>query len=653
MVGSLLAGATGGASISIVINAIDNFSKTFAKVNKGLVAAGGAAVLAGGLIVSGMVKAGKAAAGLETEFAKVNTLLEEGQDAQQLFGKFVQETNVAMGNQGDQLDVVAGLYQTISAGITDTAEAQIFMAQATKTAVGGSAELSSVILAGTKAIASFGLEIDDTERVFDAFAGTVKAGQTTMGELANAFPTVAGMAGQAGITLEETLGTFAGLTKVLGSSEETATSLSATIRGFIKPSTDMQKAVTALGFESASAMVKEKGLNESLKMLNEFVDGDTEAMAKLFPNVRALKAVFPLLGLAADDVAASIDIVSDSVGLADKQYQDMTKTVQFQWGEAMSASDNLLTDIGKTINTVFGPAMEWVANIIKKVSELWLGLSDPIKKAVVIFAAVTAGILIVAGVIMILVGMKALLIGMLVGATAAIWGAVTATTAFLVVNIWWIAIILAIIAAVVAVIAIWKNWEEMSTKLKIALYFIIGPIMLIIAIIKNWKTIMLAFGKLMIRIVIEMMIIWQKFKDFWILLWEGVKSIFIGIWNKLLDLLQGYINAFIEGINLIIRAANKMPGIEIPIVPKVDLSQFKGAMTNISALQKAQENRSGLLRHTLEAEGDMLIENLASKIGFDAEPKTETTVNIENVYGTDPTSIAEALNDVLGDKISI
>jgi len=367
VLGAVLGGVAGGAGVSILINAIDNFSGTFARAKIGMSAMGiaaGVAVAGVAALTVGLVKATKSAAEIETGFAKVNTLLDEGQSAQELFSKFIEETNVAMGNQGDQLSALDGLYQTISAGITDTAEAQNFLAIATKAAVGGSAELSTVILAGTKAIAAFGLSVDDTERVMDAFAGTVKAGQTTMGELAAAFPNVAGMAGQAGMSIEETLGTFAGLTKVLASSEETATALSATIRGFIKPTTDMKDAVSELGYESSTTMVKELGLNEALKQLNENVDGDTEALAKLFPNVRALKAVFPLLGLAAEDVADSIDIVSNSAGLATKQYEDMTNTLEFKWGAAMSEAKNKFIALGNTMKELVLPILEELIPII-------------------------------------------------------------------------------------------------------------------------------------------------------------------------------------------------------------------------------------------------------------------------------------------------
>ena len=58
---SLTAGAAGGATVSIVINAIDNFSKTFNSFNKKMVGAGTAITAAGALAAGGITTLGLAA----------------------------------------------------------------------------------------------------------------------------------------------------------------------------------------------------------------------------------------------------------------------------------------------------------------------------------------------------------------------------------------------------------------------------------------------------------------------------------------------------------------------------------------------------------------------------------------------------------------
>jgi len=614
-----MGGMAGGATVSIIIRAIDQFSGVFAKVNKGLALAGAAAVAAGAAIASGMVTAGKAAAEVETSFAKVNTLLDKGQDAQELYGDYVAKTNVILGNQGDQLSVLEGLYQVQSAGITDVAESQTFMTAATKAAVGGSAELSTVILAGTKALTAFGMSVDDTEKVMDMFAGTVKAGQTTMSELANAFPNVAGMAAQAGVSIQETLGTFAGLTKVLASSDETATALSATIRGFIKPSESMQKAVNELGYESATAMIKTLGLNNALRKLNEHIDGDTEAMAKLFPNVRALKAVFPMLGLAAEDVAKSIDTVSNSAGLSQKQFDDMTNTIQYQWGRAMSAAKNILIDIGRVINDVFAPVIRFMANILEKVSNLWMMIPDPIKKVIVVVMTLTSVLLVLGGAFAliaafwpVLVGFFAALIPLMITGIGLIWSAVTATTAFVAANIWWIGIIMAVIAIIWLLIKAGKylisHWDELKQK---------GTILG--AHIKN--------------------------------MFIGIHNIVVKIWNAIVNFIEKSINRIIRMVNHVIKAMNRIPGIHVPTISYINLGKFKGEM--LPYVTVPTFTPTPIPPKMPEMPKMPEIPEMPEIPGISAGPTTNITVNIDQVSGMDPTDVSEALQKELSSKISL
>jgi len=426
-------GLAGGAVVNIIIRGVDRFSNTFKKASAGMSGlkkfAGGATLALAGLTAAATatvgvigVKSVKAFQDAERAYANVNTLLEEGQNSQELFGDAVKKLNVQMGDQGDQLDVLDGLYQTISAGITDTAEATEFMTAATKASVGGSAELSTVILAGTKAMAAFGDEAGTAEDVFDKFAATVKAGQTTMGELASAFPQVSGLAAEMGISIDETLGTFAGLTKILGDSNEVATSLRASMTALLKPSEALKETVKGLGFESATTMVRQKGLMKTLQLikgaaveqsstvgtlrtrygeLNEqfskisdegmrntvvmeqlgmefektpeqmqkLMDSSTdtvEIMGAMFQNVRAIKAIFPALGTASEDVAESIKIVADSAGLAQKQFDDMANTTQFKVGAAMSEVKNQMIEMGEVLQTSATPLFQEMATVFQE-----------------------------------------------------------------------------------------------------------------------------------------------------------------------------------------------------------------------------------------------------------------------------------------------
>jgi len=382
----------GGNAIKIIISATDQASAVVNGVKGQLSGLGGAMnKLRGPMLALGAASVGVAAlsvksfADYETSMAKVNTLLDEGQNSTELYGDTVSKLAEEYGVAGGRMGVAAGLYQTISAGISDTAEATQFLEAATKAAVGGSAELDTVILAGTKTIAAFGLSAEDTEMVMDKFAGTVKAGQTTMSELASAFPRVSGMAGEMGVSLDETLGTLAGLTKIMGSTDEAATGMSAIFTGLLKPTDTMKETLAEMGFESGQAAIKSLGLMGTLKALKKETNGDVEAMGELFGNVRALRSIFPALGAAAEDVASSIDIVSESAGLSTKQFEDMDETAGQRMAKLQAKFEGMTIRIGEALM----PLIEMAVPIVEKVIEVFSGLSPVIQAGVLVFGALT------------------------------------------------------------------------------------------------------------------------------------------------------------------------------------------------------------------------------------------------------------------------
>lgn len=396
--------AIGGNTIQILIKASDQASAVIDGVKA---KAGGLGdvmdKLRGPMLAVGAAATGAAAlsiksfADFETAMAKITTIMKPGEDSMETFGDEVKRLATELPIAGGQVAIASGLYQTLSSGITDASEATKFLEITTKAAIGGSAELPTVILAATKAMSAFGLGVDDTERIMNVFAATVDAGIIEMPELASAFPTVSGMAAEMGMTLEETAGVLAGLTKVLPSADEATTAMTASLTNLLKPSELMKEKLAELGFESGQAAVQQLGLMGTLQALQESVGGDTEAMAELFGNVRALRAVFPALGTAAEDIATSIDIVSNSGGRMQHQFETMEKTT----GARMTTLSNKFNDLAIRLGEALIPVLEMLVPVVEKIIDIFKGLDPVIQAAIVV-------------------------IGMLMGAFALLWPVISA-----------------------------------------------------------------------------------------------------------------------------------------------------------------------------------------------------------------------------------
>ena len=627
--------------VQIVINARDQFSATFQKAKIGLkncrasmIAAG----VGGALLAAGMFKAVKSANEVETGFAKVNTLLDKGQDSQKIFGDYVKKSNITLGNQGDQLDVLNGLYQTISAGITDVTDAQKVMDAAIKSTVGGSAEQGDVINALTKTMAAYGMGAEDAARITDIFAGTVKAGQTTMGELASAFPNIAGLAGEAGISLEETAGTLAGLTKFLGSTDEASTALGQTIISFLKPQTEMEEAMKSLGYESGAAMLKELGLNEAVKKLVGTTDGSADSIAELFKNKSALIGVLPMVGKGMDDISSSIDIVTNSTGLADKQFEDLTNTTQYKWGQAVSDIQNLQTDFGNSLKETLLPIIEKLIELIKKVADWWNNLSPAMKQAITIMAVVTTALLLLAGAVVIFQLAASPILLIILAVALVITGIILLIMHWKEVMQW------------IGDIFVWL-WKKVLQPIWNFLKKIFAPQIAIITTI--FELLKIAIGKLGDAFTW----LWEKVLkpvwDFFKKIYDWLKEKFLDVIGSVVDKLKSVIKLAKKARGKIASAAgsvlgSKKDGGYIPETGPYLLHQGEYVVPKVNDFII---NPNGKMFETNPNDTIIGTKNPGS-LGGNGTVENIYNINIENLNATDADSVADLLQDALSNQIN-
>jgi|GEM_PF-4957907 len=599
----------GGNTVTILITAVDQASATLNRTKASLASfqtKGLAAGAAGLAIGYGLVKAGKAAAVVEKGFRDINSIMPKGFDAQKTFGDQVQKNTIALGDMGNESTVLTGYYQTMSSGFTDAADATNVMNASVKAAVAGQAQLPDVILLLSKTLHSYGLSTQDATKVTDIFQATVNTGITTWPQLAHAFPTVAGSAAAAKIPLQETAGTLAMLTKTMGNTDEATTALNSIILAFLKPSSDMKKAVEELGYSSAASMLQQNGLAKSLELLKTKTNGDAAATSKLFANKRALRGVLPLLNDATGEYAKTLASVNNTTGLTNRAFEDQQGT-SYTLAQASNELKLAFADFGQTMLTTLGPILKWITNIIRKLTSWFKKLPGPVKQAIVIFMSVAAVLGILAGVIALVT----------------------------LVSSPWLLIIIAIIAAITA----------------------------IIMVILNWKKILIAFLKLMGKVGIFMQGVWISFKDFWIVLWSQIKNIYDKIWNKIVKGLENNVNHMIKILNTLIKGINAVSGaVGIGKIGLIGNVNFGGAMkqlTDINALKNklATEKASEL---ALARSGvDQMIGQISKNIGIDkvnnktAEPKNNINVHIDNLNATDAQSVSTGLVNELKNKISI
>jgi len=238
-------------------------------------------------------------------------------------------------------------YDIISAGFTGAAESAKLLEVSSKLAAAGVTEVSRTADVLTSVLNAYGQSADQAEHFSDILFTTVRLGKTTVDELASGLGRVAAVAPQVGVGFGELSAAVATLTAGGQSTEEVVTALTATMMTMLKPSFELSDRFNALGFSSGQAMIKSLGLAEALRKLSEGMT-DTEKAA-MFPNVRALRAVFPLVGDLAGKFSKNLEEMKSVAGATETAFSKMKKGISFKLGQLRQIGERVLRRFGALV----------------------------------------------------------------------------------------------------------------------------------------------------------------------------------------------------------------------------------------------------------------------------------------------------------------
>lgn len=198
------------------------------------------------------------------------------------------------------LDVAEAKYQALQNGfeksseLVDVLNASFKFARITNTEAAASVDLV------TSALNAYNLEASQAESLTAKFVRTIEVGRISGQELVAAFGRVAPVGKEIGATVDELLAAFSSITIGGVKANEAATQIGATMTALLKPSEAMKEAFKRIGVEAGDQAVQTFGLQGALLELIGTTNGSTSAIAKLFPNVRALRGVLREAGSGAE-----------------------------------------------------------------------------------------------------------------------------------------------------------------------------------------------------------------------------------------------------------------------------------------------------------------------------------------------------------------
>jgi hypothetical protein len=305
-----------------------------------------------------------------------------------------------------------------------------------------------------------------------------------------------------------------------------ATQLTAILASLKKPSSQAVDALDAMGMstEGVQQSLREKGLLDTLVMLQDGLKKTGQDTTALFPNIRALKGVLDLTGAGLEDNKKVFDALTDSMGATDKAFEKTAKSASFKMTQGFNAMKESLMEVGQVIMITVAPLIKRLGDFFTLLSEKFKALSPQTKKLIVVLAGIAAAL-----------GPVIAIIGTLMTMAPAIGAALS-------VMMGPIGLIVAGLTAISVVI--YKNWAGIQSALiKIGNYFIelynnSLPIQLAVdSLIMNFKN-MLAVGKFVFSTFSTII---KTFANNFITLFKGIGDIIMGVFTFDKDkIVQGF-----------------------------------------------------------------------------------------------------------------
>jgi TP901 family phage tail tape measure protein len=461
-------------------------------------------------IVGVGVAGARMAADLETSFAQIEGLVGVSGDELDTLRDAATRLGPAFGKSaGEAADA---LFFITSAGLRGEDAIEALERSLMASAV-GLGEVATVADLTTSIMNAYGSDTVDAAKATDVLTAAVREGKLQPEELAGALGQVLPLASAMGIGIEEVGASFAAMSRTGTGASEAATQLRGIMTSLLKPTAQAEEALAEMGLSSAGLrqQIRDDGLLSVLNTLAAEFEGNDEAAASVFGNVRALSGVLDLMGSNADGTRQIFANMTDTTEMLDDAFAVTADTAGFQFAQSLAELKLALLEIGQIVLPIFQDIVGEISKLVSKFQDL-----DPEQKEQIVrFAAIAA----VVGPILLIFGKLVAVIGTLIkvgGILAAVVGGLSLPM---------IAIGVAIAGVIALGVLLFRNWDTVKEKAS-----------------DTWSSVAEAFSKA----------------------WEGMKAVARSIGNFII----GYYNSIIGGvesaINALGRSINGIPSIKIP-----------------------------------------------------------------------------------------
>jgi TP901 family phage tail tape measure protein len=326
-------------------------------------------------------------------------------------------------------ELAAASYQALSAGFTETGANLKVVEAATKAAVGGLVDVTSVVEVTTKTLNAYGLSGEYAIKVTDSISKAIEFGQVQWSDYTSQLGRVAATAALAGVSIDEINAFVAAATKNGATAEVAFTGLSAALATLLKPTKESTDAAAALGIEWNIGGLQAKGFTGLLEDLSKKQDANKTAVAALLGSQEALRGVLAANSKAGKDYQMILEGLGGAAGKTDKDFQTMKNSLDNQ----LKALDTAFKNLSEALGTAFGPTVVEtigdVAGAVNAFADAVNAIPQPVATAIAEIVKIVAQMILLQKAIQGIIALRAGFVAAMTGMAATTAATGTAATA--------------------------------------------------------------------------------------------------------------------------------------------------------------------------------------------------------------------------------
>lgn len=318
------------------------------------------------------------AAAFGRELAYINTIAKEFRDAD-LGSSFLNMASYL----GNARSLANSFYYAYSSGVRGTQEEMMaFTESMAMTSQLIRADVTPTINAVTGMMNAYGMSVNEADRVSRMLFNTIKYGKALGSELAGSLGMVTPTAAIAKIPIEELGAALASLTRVMPTANA-ITALNNLITKIIRPTSDAAKMAKIYGVELSLAALQSDGLLGTLRKLHDALGDNQDAIAKIFPDIRGIRAAFTLLGNGFDEFEGFTRQFQQDTKSVEDASEQLKNDINYQLGAIPDTIARIRAEAGGMLISILEPATPLI-RAFNEMGEFW-------RKSVSLLALVGAG----------------------------------------------------------------------------------------------------------------------------------------------------------------------------------------------------------------------------------------------------------------------